>query len=98
MPQAWTLMRTCAAPGSGVSRSTISKGPLGLETWTKRLVIIIFMTIVRFCLNWFYDKQLQNIVSHIKRCKQLKLLIVEMKARFTSLYGLSILTMNHKLI
>src|SRR5262249_45266708 len=30
-PQACTLIRTSRAPGSGISRSTISKSPLGLE-------------------------------------------------------------------
>src|SRR5277367_2684859 len=30
-PQACTLMRTCPAAGSGISRSTISKSPPGLE-------------------------------------------------------------------
>src|SRR6185437_12852526 len=32
MPQACTLMRTCPAPGVGISRSTISKSAPGLET------------------------------------------------------------------
>src|SRR5262249_28848748 len=32
-PQACTLMRTSPAPGSGTSRSTISKSPPGLEIW-----------------------------------------------------------------
>src|SRR3984893_10273796 len=36
-PQAWTLMRTCRAVGSGTSRSTISKGPLALLTCTARM-------------------------------------------------------------
>src|ERR1700686_2092712 len=31
-PQACTLMRTCPAPGLGISRSTISKSAPGLET------------------------------------------------------------------
>src|ERR1700680_5112695 len=30
-PQACTLIRTCPAPGSGISRSTILKSPPGLE-------------------------------------------------------------------
>src|SRR5512133_4402289 len=30
-PQACTLMRTCPASGSGISRSTISKSPPGLD-------------------------------------------------------------------
>ena len=38
----WTLMRTCAAPGSGMSRSIISKGPLALETWTEHIDIVLF--------------------------------------------------------
>jgi hypothetical protein len=29
-------MRTCAVLGSGMSRSIVSKGPLGLETWIER--------------------------------------------------------------
>ena len=35
IPHACTLMRTCVAAGSGMSRSTISNGPLGLETCTE---------------------------------------------------------------
>src|SRR4029077_17003859 len=34
MPQASTLMRTWPRAGSGVGRSTTSKFPLGLLTWT----------------------------------------------------------------
>jgi len=34
MPQAWTLIRTCPGPGWGISRSTSSKSPPALETWT----------------------------------------------------------------
>src|SRR5215475_7512464 len=34
MPQAWTLMRTWPGPGCGISRSTISKSPPALGTWT----------------------------------------------------------------
>jgi hypothetical protein len=37
MPHACTLMPTCLAAGSGISLSTISSGPLGLETWTERI-------------------------------------------------------------
>jgi hypothetical protein len=36
-PHACTLIRTCLAPGSGVSFSTISKGPFGLEIWIARI-------------------------------------------------------------
>src|SRR6185369_8410938 len=32
IPQACTLMRTCPAPGLGISRSTISKSPPALGT------------------------------------------------------------------
>src|SRR5215211_4100355 len=51
MPQAWTLIRTCAAPGSGTSRSTISKGPLGLETWIARIYPLqeLFLFIMFWC-------------------------------------------------
>src|SRR5581483_2264790 len=38
MPQACTLIRTAPAAGSGIGRSTISKGPLGRETWATRIV------------------------------------------------------------
>src|SRR5260370_23509242 len=34
IPQACTRMRTCPAPGLGISRSTISKFAPGLGTWT----------------------------------------------------------------
>src|ERR1700737_2900661 len=37
IPQAWTLIRTDPAPGSGLSRSTSSKGPFGRGTWTTRI-------------------------------------------------------------
>jgi hypothetical protein len=42
MPQAWTLMRTCPSPGFGTSLSTISKGPIALETWTERIFLLLF--------------------------------------------------------
>ena len=32
MPQAWILILTVPGPGSGISRSTSSNGPFGLET------------------------------------------------------------------
>src|SRR5262245_36278315 len=38
MPQAWTLIRTHPDPGSGVGRSTSSRGPPGRETWATRIV------------------------------------------------------------
>src|SRR3989442_1246480 len=38
MPQAWTLIRTVPGPGSGISRSTISKGAFGRETCTARIL------------------------------------------------------------
>src|ERR1017187_7394614 len=41
IPQACTLIRTDPAPGSGISRSTISKGPPGLETCTARMFDIL---------------------------------------------------------
>src|SRR5258708_20966818 len=41
IPQAWTLMRTDPAPGSGMSRSTISNGPLGRGTWTARIFAML---------------------------------------------------------
>jgi hypothetical protein len=37
IPQAWTLMRTDPAPGSGMLRSTISNGPFGRKTCTARI-------------------------------------------------------------
>jgi hypothetical protein len=37
-PQAWTLIRTDPAPGSGISRSTISNGPPARGTWTTRIL------------------------------------------------------------
>ena len=37
MPQACTLMRTRPGPRSGMSRSTISKVLLRLDTWTARI-------------------------------------------------------------
>ena len=44
-PQACTLIRTCMGPGSGMSRSTISKGPLGLDTCTERMYNYIILNI-----------------------------------------------------
>src|SRR5260221_13744247 len=38
IPDACTLMRTCARPGSGTSRSTIWKAPLALGTWAARIL------------------------------------------------------------
>ena len=40
MPQACTLIRTDPAPGSGISRSTISKGAFGRATCTARILDI----------------------------------------------------------
>jgi hypothetical protein len=37
IPQACTLIRTDPAPGSGISRSTISKAPPGRETCIARI-------------------------------------------------------------
>src|SRR5262249_9785948 len=37
-PQAWTLIRTAPGPGSGIGRSTSSRGPPGRETWATRIV------------------------------------------------------------
>src|SRR5262245_49824049 len=37
MPQAFTLIRTVPAPGSGTCRSTISKGPFARETCATRI-------------------------------------------------------------
>src|SRR5208283_6166706 len=41
IPQACTLIRTDPAPGFGISRSTISKGPPGRETCTARILGIV---------------------------------------------------------
>src|SRR5262249_17740129 len=41
MPQACTLIRTVPGPGSGIGRSTISKGPFGRETWATRILAIV---------------------------------------------------------
>jgi hypothetical protein len=41
MPQACTLIRTDPALGSGIGRSTISKGPLGRGTCTARIVVMV---------------------------------------------------------
>src|SRR5256885_16467061 len=43
IPQAWTLMRTWPAAGSGTSRPMISRGPLGRGTWTTRTVDIGYL-------------------------------------------------------
>src|SRR5262249_46528717 len=39
-PQAWTLIRTDPGPGSGIGRSTSSRGPPGRETWATRIVAL----------------------------------------------------------
>jgi hypothetical protein len=44
-PHACTLIRTCLAPGSGISRSTISRGPLGLDTCTERMYYYVLLAI-----------------------------------------------------
>src|SRR5262245_30415530 len=43
MPQACTLIRTVPGPGSGTSRSTISKGPFGRATCATR-IFAMFLT------------------------------------------------------
>src|SRR5438128_11967118 len=43
IPQAWTLMRTWPAAGSGTCRSMISRGPFGRGTWTTRMVDIGYL-------------------------------------------------------
>src|SRR5205823_3737328 len=43
IPQAWTLMRTWPAAGSGTCRSMISRGPFGRGTWTTRIVDIGYL-------------------------------------------------------
>ena len=49
MPQAWTLIRSHPACGSGISRSTISNGPFGLVTCTARIFFaIIFLSFSSF--------------------------------------------------
>src|SRR3954454_7716570 len=40
IPQACTLIRTSPAPGSGMGRSTSSKGPLGRDTWATRITVM----------------------------------------------------------
>src|SRR6188472_252433 len=50
IPQACTLIRTCIGPGSGVFRSTISKGPLGLDTCTERIYHYFFLNIYNIWL------------------------------------------------
>src|SRR5438552_5734825 len=47
MPQALTLIRTDPAPGSGIGRSTISKGPFGWETCATRITAILPPSVVR---------------------------------------------------
>lgn len=44
-PHTCTLIRTCLAPGSGISRSTISRGPLGLDTCTERMYYYVLLAI-----------------------------------------------------
>src|SRR5579864_1864531 len=39
-PQAWTLIRTDPGPGSGIGRSTSSRGPPARETCTARIVAL----------------------------------------------------------
>src|SRR5438552_13539925 len=41
MPHACTLIRTDPGTGSGIGRSTISKGPFGRETCTTRIVAMV---------------------------------------------------------
>src|SRR5262245_4621186 len=49
MPQECTLIRTDPAPGCGICRSTISKGPLCRETCTTRIVAIVAPFVGRHC-------------------------------------------------
>jgi hypothetical protein len=43
------LIRTDPVPGSGIERSTVSKGPFGRETCTTRIVAMI--SPISFCLS-----------------------------------------------
>src|SRR4051794_7640203 len=50
-PQAWTLIRTDPGPGSGIGRSTSSRGPPARETWATRIVALrMFISV--FCGSW----------------------------------------------
>src|SRR5437764_9555268 len=49
MPQAWTLIRTDPGPGSGIGRSTSSRGPPGRETWATRIVAMRILLGLLWC-------------------------------------------------
>src|ERR1700722_3238857 len=58
-PQACTLMRTCPAPGFGISRSTISNSPPALEICAAFMGAIAIFVVAMFSpLNfkyWYYE-------------------------------------------
>ena len=64
-PQACTLIRTCIGPGSGMSRYTISKGPLGLDTCTERIYFPVLLAIYEFGLT---IDRFHELIENSLRC------------------------------
>src|SRR5713226_5019752 len=64
-PQACTLIRTCPAPGSGISRSTIWKPAPGLEIWATFMVATATVVAVNppLSLSDIVEKQLLHFLA-----------------------------------
>ena len=70
-PQDCTLIRTCLAPGSGISLSTISRGPLALVTINAKLspnckystdfVYMTFLPALKLTLYYFVCTILEHV-------------------------------------
>src|SRR4030095_2529704 len=68
MPHDSTFTRTCPAPGSGISRSTISKGPFGRVTCATRIFDIAPPIYVSCSLTRLSDQATQTPYAARKFC------------------------------
>ena len=85
-PHACTMILTCLAPGSGVSLSTISKGPLCLDTYTESIYHMFFSLFMVFGISIAFTSGLK-ISNPLDVCRQ----ICHRKASIS----LVVLEMNH---
>jgi len=64
IPQACTLIRTCMGPGSGMTRSTISKVPLGPDTRTERIYLVLFAIYDIWFIDRFHEI-IEKLCMHV---------------------------------